>query len=498
MLVLLSVYSCSEDTIEILGNGTIQGTVVDKETGDSLVGVKISTNPSSSTVFSDEQGGFTISNVKVDDYSVQAEFNNYVTGFESVTVTEDATSEVAFELVESNANNQPPLIPNLIFPEESATDVLLEVEFIWNSSDPDDDELTYTLDLRNGSTNEMQLFETGQDTTYTVSNLQLATNYFWQVTVMDEFNDPVSSVIGEFTTLTAPDNPFLLVKKINGNNVIFSGDDDDVPGTGGTIDVNLLQLTDESTNSFKPRRNSIVNKVAFLRSVGGDVNIFTMNLDGTEVTQVTGAIPVLGFRIDQINFAWANNGQKIYYPNFDVLYSVDPDGGGVEIIYQTPSSGVFVSEVALSAFDEDLLLIKTNDLNGYNVRIFTYRLSTAMEEVVVYEGELGAAGSINFSANADEVLFTIDVSGSQNSLYQIFRSRIHRFTIADMTLREVDTDVELGENDLEVRYSPTEGGAVFTRRGNNLSSIPAIFTVDFGQTNEDNQLFSEASMPDWD
>ena len=110
---------------------------------------------------------------------------------------------------------------------------------------------------------------------------------------------------------------------------------------------------------------------------------------------------------------------------------------------------------------------------------------------------MGAASSINLSANADEVLFTLDKSGSENPQYRRFENRIHRYTISDMTLREVDSEVVLGENDLEVRYSPTEGGAVLTRRGNNLGSTPAVYTIDFGQVNDDNQIFSEASMPDW-
>ena len=60
--------------------------------------------------------------------------------------------------------------------------------------------LSYTLDLRNGTTDEMEIYEVGQDTTFTVSNLQLATIYFWQVTVTDGTNDPVSSIISDFKT----------------------------------------------------------------------------------------------------------------------------------------------------------------------------------------------------------------------------------------------------------------------------------------------------------
>lgn len=492
----MGIFSCSEDTITALGEGFITGTVVDKVSGDPLVGVKISTNPSSTTVFTDDEGAFSIENITVDDYSVQAEFTEYITGFESATVTADNVSIVAFELRKSNSNNQSPSIPELIFPEPNATDVPLEVAFIWDSSDSEDDELTYTLDLRNGATDEMEIFEAIQDTTFTVSNLRLATNYFWQVTVMDEFNEPVNSAIGEFTTIGAPDNPFLFVKKVEGNSVIFSGDDDE-DGNQGSIDFNIFQLTDENTNSFRPRRNNIVNKVAFLRTVGGDAHIFSMNLDGTDVQQVTSLIPIAGFRIDELSFTWSSNGDRIYYPYFDKVYAVAPDGSGSTAIYSTPD-GSFISEVAVPDFDDDLLLLKTNNASGYNARIYTASIATGLEGVVIHEGEMGAVGSINFSASANEVLYTKDMSGEQNSSYRRFENRIFRYDFVTMESTQVVTNVILGENDLQVRYSPTEGGVVFTRRGNNLNSVPTVFSVVFGAIDEDNELFSEAIMPDWE
>ena len=226
VLVISSLYYCSEDTVEFEGKGTINGIVVAKESGDPLSDVKITTSPASSTVFTDSIGEFTLTSVIQNTYAVEAELDGYIISYESVTVTENNVSNVAFELSESNINNLPPLAPELFFPEDGAIELDLEVEFIWGSSDVDSDEITYTLDLRNGTTNEMLLFEVGTDTTLVVSDLQLATHYFWQVTAADEFNEPVSSIISEFTTLTSPENPFLLVKKIGNNNVIYSGNKD--------------------------------------------------------------------------------------------------------------------------------------------------------------------------------------------------------------------------------------------------------------------------------
>ncbi|MFK5982265.1 MAG: carboxypeptidase regulatory-like domain-containing protein [Flavobacteriaceae bacterium] len=494
LFVLIAAWGCSEDTVDAPKIGAISGAVIDKETGDPLENVKITTNPASSTVFTNENGNFFLPEVIEDDYSVQADLETYSTGFESVSVIEGITSNVAFELELADLINTPPTTPELIFPENGANEVLLEVEFSWSASDTNGDELNYTLDVRNGITNEILLFEVGQDTALVVSDLQLATNYFWQVTVTDDVNEPVSSPISEFTTFTSPDNPIIIVKKIDGNNVLFSGNEDVDPE--GEPDFNLLQLTSESTNSFRPRRNLIVNKLAFLRTVGGDVQIFTMNLDGTDVNQVTSNIPVAGFRHNELDFTWANNGQLLYYANFDKLYSIDPDGGGATLLYQT-ADGLLISEIDMADFDSDLVLLKTNNVYGYEARIYTLRLSSGVEETIIHEGESGAVGGVSFSANADKVLFTKDLSGSQNNSYRQFEARIFLYDIPSATLTEIISDVALGENDLDVSFSPSEGGAIFTRVGTNEGAIPVIAKLDFDQGIDDKILFNNAFMPDW-
>ncbi|PHS64884.1 MAG: hypothetical protein COB12_07355 [Flavobacterium sp.] len=495
LFVLIAAWSCSEDTVDAPKIGAISGAVIDKETGDPLENVKITTNPASSTVFTNENGNFFLPEVIEDDYSVQADLETYSTGFESVSVIEGITSNVAFELELADLINTPPTTPELIFPENGADEVLLEVEFSWSASDTNGDELNYTLDIRNGTTNEILLFEVGQDTTLVVSDLQLATNYFWQVTVTDDVNDPVSSALSEFTTFTSPDNPFIIVKNIDGNNVLFSGNEDIDPE--GEPDFNLLQLTSENTNSFRPRRNLIVNKLAFLRTVGGDAQIFTMNLDGTDVTQVTSNIPVAGFRHNELDITWANNGQLLYYANFDKLYSIDPDGGGATLLYQT-TDGLLISEIDIADFDSDLILLKTNNVYGYEARIYTVRLSTEVEETIIHEGELGAVGGVSFSANADKVLFTKDLSGSQNNSYRQFEARVFLYDIPSATLTEVESDVALGENDLDVSFSPSEGGVILTRAGTNEGAISRIIKLGFGQEVDDKILFNDAFMPDWE
>ncbi|MDN3724626.1 carboxypeptidase regulatory-like domain-containing protein [Aequorivita sp. SDUM287046] len=495
-LFLLHI-SCSEDTIDVVLMGNLSGKVTDKLTGVPLENVKITTNPASTTVFTDSIGRFRINNIPVDDYSVQAELSGYAAGFEATAVTEGQTAAVSFELSLANSDNNPPTIPILISPEDGAVDLPLEVQFIWEASDPEDDELSYTLDLRNGSTDEVQVFEVGQDTTFTVSNLQLATKYFWQVTVTDETNDPVSSLISEFKTLTLPDNPYIFVKEKNGSLVIFSGAQDTVTGGNTTPDFNVLQLTSDNTNSFRPRKSNILKRIAFLRNSGGNTNIFTMNYDGTDVRQITSQRPLAGFRTEELDFTWAKNDSKLYYPYFDKLYSVNSDGSGFMLEYTT-SDGAFISEVAVPEFDDNLVLLKTNNPSGYDVRIYTARIDTDTEETIILENVSGAAGGIDITSNADSVVYTWDKSGNQNSSYKISESRIFLFTIGSGNPpMELDTNAIPGENDLDVKYSPSEGGVIFTRVKSNFGADPAIYSFSFDQNQEDQLLFTKAFMPDW-
>ncbi|RMA57877.1 carboxypeptidase family protein [Ulvibacter antarcticus] len=494
-LFVTALFSCSEEGFNENGIGIISGTVVEEGENTPLANVKITTTPATNTVFTNADGEFEIDNVASGDYSVQASLDEYIAKFQAANVTDSNVTNVVFELVKSLANNVPPLAPTLLFPPDNATELGFTVNFIWTTIDEDEDDLTYSMELRNGNTNEIQIFETESDTTVTVQNLQLATNYFWQVTVSDDINEPVVSPVSEFTTLTELTNPILLVKTVNNNSVIYSGD----IGEEGDTDVNLIQLTSENQNSFRPRRNSTVRKIAFLRTVGGNTQLFTMNYDGTEVDQITNSRPVKGFRDDYVDFCWATDGQLLYYPNFDKLYRIDPDAGGATLVFQT-TDGSLISEVDTPQFNENLLVLKTNDINGYNVRIFTLDITsgTGVEDQLVLEDEPGAIGGINISFDGQTVLYTKDDSQSQNSNYRIIESRMYQFDLASGTESILDSEAVTGQNDLYPRYSPAEGTVIFTRKNNNLTAVPAIYTITLDGSKAEDLLFTGAAMPDWD
>jgi archaellin len=393
--VALFMLGCSEDPVEEdnVVVGRLTGIVVEDGTNVPLENVKVSTNPNTSTVFTDATGNFVIEEIEIGEYSVQAELDGYITDFESAEISSGITTNVVFELRVETANNQPPSIPVLISPTDGATEVPLQTELVWSSSDPEDDDITYNIELRNDENNEVLSFETLNDTTVTVSNLRFGLKYFWQVTAKDDVNEQeVLSPVSAFETIAVPPNRFLFVRKIGENNVIFSSDEQG----------NELQLTSDSENSWRPRRNIFANKIAFLSNDGGQTHIFTMNPDGSNVQQITSAVPVNGFDLDEVDFTWSANGGRIIYPNFDKLYSINFNGTGLEEIYQT-DDGSFISEVVINA-TESLFVLKTNDVSGYKASIFTIDTNgNVIDEVL--SGVEGAAGGLDISIENDLILY---------------------------------------------------------------------------------------------
>ncbi len=232
--------------------------------------------------------------------------------------------------------------------------------------------------------------------------------------------------------------------------------------------------------------------------MGGNSQLFTMNLDGTEQKQITQEVPVAGFRISELDFTWAQNGSKLYYPHFDKLYSINLDGSGRTQLYKT-ADGSFISEVAATDFDDNLIVIKTNNNQGYDASIYTVSLSSQSVGTVILENEPGAAGGLDIDANGTKVLYTRDISGSQNDSYRIFRSRIFTYNLNTQVSSQIIESVPSGKNDLDPSFSPNEGAVVFTRVSNNATAIPEVYQVEFVTTgtNAVSLLFTNAYMPDW-
>lgn len=492
--VLFLAVACSEESVDENIFGTLTGKVVAKGDNTPLANVKISSTPVSTTVFTDDQGNFEMNDIQIGQYSIQAELAEFQTAFEATNILDGKTVNIVFELDSVDVNNLVPLTPNLLFPEDGAENIGSSAEFAWSSSKNDDDEIDYTLELRNGTTNEITTYEALKDTVLLINDLAIGKNYFWQISANDGVNSPVKSALGGFATNSGTLNRFFYVRNQAGNNVIFSGSEP-IGGDEEELNQNELQLTSSNTNSFKPSKNNTVNKIAFLRLVGAEMHLFTMNVDGSEVSQVTENVPITGFRQEELEYTWYDDGAKFYFPNFNKLYSINKDGSGIEMVYQTGSA--FISEVAVNPVN-NLVAIKTNDVNGYNARVVVVNVATDTEEEVVITGQAGALGGLDFSADGTKVLFTRDMSEVQNTGYRQLDSRVFEYNLTSNTTTEIDTDKEAGTNDLDAKYSPDDGSIIFVNTSNDGISERKIYRTLNDNINKKEALFTNAFMPSWE
>ncbi len=496
ILIILSLnlfISCGEDTVDLVGLGTITGRVVEVNNFNPIENAKVTLSPTSNTVFTDADGYFIIQDVEAGEYSVSAKKEGFLTKFEAATVTADLEVNVIFEMEIETALNRPPTAPELVTPESGAIDQELSVELIWTSTDPEGDPITYRVEIQNDYNNDIVRVENLTDTTYVVSNLRYGTKYFWQVAATDNINAEVLSTVSNFTTKSDPDNRYFYVQKdvSTGNNVIFSINYNESTGDP----ENTVQLTTNNQNSWRPRKNQASNLIAFLRTANNETHLFTMNQNGSNIQQVTAAVPITGFDLNEIDFAWSSNGDRLIYPHYDKLYVINKDGSGLQQIYQT-ADGSYITECDWSN-DGSMIALKTNDITGYNVSIFTIDMSGNILTTVL-SGVTGAAGGLNISVDNKLLLFTYDISGYESPDNRQLDTHIFVYEFLTTLVTDVSVNKPAGTNDLDPRFSPNEADIIFVNTSNDGISEKTIYRVDLASGNIITPLFSNAAMPDWE
>lgn len=485
VILTLLITDCSEDKISLSTTGVITGKVVSIGDNLPLENTKISTSPNSSIVFTNADGDFIIENALIGTYSVQAEKEGFLSNFESATVIADVAVNVIFELNIETANNDAPNAPVLVSPANNAINQELTVDLVWTGTDPEDDGLTYEIEILNDQNTEVLVFTDIVDSILTVSGLNYNTKYFWTVSASDNINASVLSETFNFTTVQFPDNRIFFTRKINGNNVIFSADDQGVE----------FQLTSENSNSWRPRKASNINRLAFLRSNGGQTHIYTSDLDGSNITQVTNTVAVNGFNLEELDFEWKNNNTRLVYPSFDKLYQINTNGSGLNQIHQT-LNGNFITEVDWNQSTLQLV-VKTNNASGYNVEIYTLNGNGSTILTYILQAVNGAAGGLDYTFDGSKILYSYDISGNENTEYRQLNTHMFIYDLAMMTATDISTSKPVGTNDLDPKFSPNEAEVIFVNTSNDGISENEIHKISLSDLLIRDLFLSNAKMPDW-
>ncbi|NQY28878.1 MAG: carboxypeptidase regulatory-like domain-containing protein [Flavobacteriaceae bacterium] len=487
--MLISIFSCSEDKIDTLGAGILTGTVIEQGTNEPIENVKVTIVSSNVSVLTNATGDFVLNNVQVGEQSISAKKNGYLASFEAITMVSGGSLTLILEMSIETTNNDSPSQPELVSPDDNAIDLELSVDLSWTSTDPEEDELIFKIELRNDQDSDLLIFDDIMDETFTLTQLNYGVRYFWQVSVSDGINPEVWSTTRSFSTVDTPNHRFLFTRKISGNGIVFSG------GFDSNNDPVELQLTSSSNNSWRTRKNNNTGLIAFLRSNGVETHLYSMNPDGSNIQQITNTVPVSGFDLEQIDFCWSNNGAKLLYTNFDKLYSINRDGSGLTLVYQT-LDGSFISECDITV-DESMIALKTNDVNGYNISVFTINMSGTILNTVL-SGVNGAAGGLNFSVDNSKLLYTHDVSGYESVDQRQLDTHIFIYDFGTTTATDLSQSKPVGFLDLDPRFSPNEAEVIYTHTSNDEVSENKIQSLNIASVGTRNDLFLNANMPDWE
>lgn len=484
LICIISFYACVEDGIDVEKTGTIEGSVLDAEFDTPLAEVSVSTSPITSTVLTDEEGNFLIENIAVGSYALRFELEEYVTRSANVLVTEDEVVEVNVQMNADDRFNEEPTLPTLISPPLA---VVLEgidpLTLTWQSTDPDNDAITYDLRIYSEDiTMDELVLSASEDTSYVFDRLQYGTTYFWQVIASDGINQEVFGEVWYFQTPPTPLHPFYFVRRDESGSLQIQSSDL----------TTEIQITDDGASRWRPRMDYSKNRIAYISSDDLAIHLFTADIDGTDQRRIT-TIPLAGIFPQELDFCWEPTDQGLIYPNFNNLYRINRDGSATQIIYSVATSRV-INKCEISENDGSLVIVESN-LQGHDGNII--RLTPDGTPIdTIFSSAKGRIGGVDFSASGNEVLFTFDVSEVQNSAGRKLDERIFEYNLTTGIISDLSDLKSQGFNDTDPRYSPNNGKIIFTNRPTTNQGPGQVMTMDRDGSNRV-VLFGQGYMTDW-
>lgn len=482
LLVILS--SCVDEPIDFELFGTLKGQVIHAETLEPMPNVSVTTNPATTTVLTDENGYFDLGEVLANAYSVQADFDGFLRELEAVTVSDGNETNVILKMTVQSSDNTAPTMPTPIFPEDGAIWTSNKLTLSWFSTDSDDeDELLFDVLLfDNGMANPSYLLENSADTSIEISGLEYGQTYFWQVIAKDDFHDPIYSPVWHFSTRPFPDHRFFYAKEENGIYNVFSSD-----GEG-----DVLQLTNGTASSWRPRLNGQRDQIAFISNAGIEPHLYLMDRNGNNVSKVT-TISVATYNNFEADYCWSPDGTKLLYMHFDRLYLVNKDGTGLVEFAKAPAGEMF-AEVCWSGVT-DKIAVRTVGSYSYESKIYLMNSFGQITSTIVEDSPGTTEGPI-FSINGRKILYTHDVSEFESPDGRQLDTQIFLLDLDSGQTTNLSGNKPAGSNDLEPRFSSTGAFIIFTNVENDGNTPKNIYYMDL---NGDNRtlLFENAEMPEW-
>jgi len=378
-----------------------------------------------------------------------------------------ANKVLSIEKVPDIIENRPPYpvigpFPSVEYTEGSGYKTfLLVIDEKLDMADPDGDEVYFRF---SPASTWVTLDESSGLVTVDTINLHAAETFsFWSE---DEFGDDTSGEPFEVTISVIEDNTLPTTK------IVFASDrDGDLEIYSMALDTSIVtQLTTNTSSDKQPSLSSDGTKIAFVSDRSGDWGIYTMDADGRDD-------PVLLVTLDSSfdgNPEWNPDGTMIVYDNKLDIYIMDSNGSNI--------SGMLVTLVGSfnghpSWNPDGLIIAYDNDFD-----IYTINTNNFVEDQITdtsFDSEIYAS----WSPDGTKIAFSKRLG---SGLYDIYTMNSNGSSLKNLTNTS-------GEDETVPDWSTDGTRLAYVRNGD-------IYTIDIEGTGPETNLTKGGSLnqdPSW-
>ncbi|GET28610.1 carboxypeptidase regulatory-like domain-containing protein [Prolixibacter sp. SD074] len=218
--LLLSLWRCEEQPYDVVRYGSLEGVILSEYDDKPINGVKITTSPTSETVYTDSVGHFSIPEVELGDITVTASRDGYLNYTEKLSITENETRSVSIYLPKDSTSNPADDVIDLKNPLDGSLDQPVNLTFDWHFSATTykNRPIDVSLVTINTATLEKKTWVAHTaDTTYTVQGLKYNTTYLWYLKVEADGTSIGNTQFQRIQTQAVPKNLLVYAKVFNNN-----------------------------------------------------------------------------------------------------------------------------------------------------------------------------------------------------------------------------------------------------------------------------------------
>lgn len=511
VMVVLTMASCNEDTVDAKFYGSIKGIVTAEKGGAPMEGVSVSTSPATETYITASDGMFDIKNVEVGDYTVTLKKEGYTVQNVTVKVVADETRNADTQMVVADNSGDNPAIPVYASPANGTKNQTRTVKLKWYKvKTSEKNPVKYDVKLYTGNNDVVgEIVKANfKDTIITLTGLKFDTAYEWQIIAKDKNMDETPGPLWKFSTEKFPENGYLFVRsnKETGRD-IFSWD---------LNKEHLVKLTSWNGDEIWPQISPNQRKIAFLSNKEGDYHIYTMDRKGRNVQQISSEI-VTGDWRRASGFCWSPGGSKLLYVNNKRLDVINDDGTALVQLASAPTGYEFKSCAWTNRFggksEEKIVALVEGDM-PYDNKIFLINSETGELELELLGNVEGTLSNPKFSVDGKKVIYSWDTPSEFNDgrqlnafIYSINVDGSENTKLSGTTSSSGGTGTgtgttstegkKAGTNDLQASSSELGGKIIFLNIANNGKGVKNIYTMNEKDGSSRSKIIENGEMPNW-